>query len=151
MKILLAIDDSAYSTAAVDEVGKRLFPPGTEVRIITVVDTRAWASSPGIWGAVDVPYDMTDNSKFSQNLLNNAVKNLSENNPLVIVTTKLMEGSPKTAILEEAELWNADLIIVGSHGYGAIDRFLLGSVSHAVSLHAKCSVEIFRIKNKVNK
>ncbi len=50
-------------------------------------------------------------------------------------------------ILEEAENLETDLIIVGSHGYGAVKRFLLGSVSQAVALHAKCSVEIVRIKN----
>ncbi|MFV7236591.1 universal stress protein [Flavobacterium sp. ZB4R12] len=36
------------------------------------------------------------------------------------------------------------MIIVGSHGYGAIERFILGSVAHSVALHAKCSVEIVR-------
>lgn len=43
-----------------------------------------------------------------------------------------------------AEEFRADLIMVGSHGHGAIERFLLGSVSQAVALHAKCSVEIIR-------
>ena len=42
---------------------------------------------------------------------------------------------------------SADLIVVGSHGYGVWDRFLLGSVSQAVALHAKCSVEIVRVCN----
>ena len=53
---------------------------------------------------------------------------------------------PKEAILDEASRWNADLIVVGSHGRGGIDRFLLGSVSEAVALHATCSVEIIRQK-----
>ena len=60
------------------------------------------------------------------------------------VTTKVISGSPKEVILEEAEAFGADLIVVGSHGYGMLDRFLLGSVSQAVALHAKCSVEIVR-------
>ena len=38
----------------------------------------------------------------------------------------------------------ADLILVGSHGRGAAGRFLLGSVSTAIALHAPCSVEIVR-------
>lgn len=40
--------------------------------------------------------------------------------------------------------WNADLIMLGSHGKRGLDRFLLGSVSEAVSRHAPCSVEIVR-------
>jgi nucleotide-binding universal stress UspA family protein len=38
------------------------------------------------------------------------------------------------------------LIILGSHGYSGLQRFLLGSVSHAVAAHAHCSVEIVRAK-----
>lgn len=60
------------------------------------------------------------------------------------VTTKVLSGSPKEVILEEAEAFGADLIVVGSHGHGMLERFLLGSVSQAVALHAKCSVEIVR-------
>ena len=65
-------------------------------------------------------------------------------NPALTITTVVIEGSPKSVILKEAETFGADLIVVGSHGSGAVERFLLGSVSHAVSLHAKCSVEIVR-------
>jgi nucleotide-binding universal stress UspA family protein len=47
-------------------------------------------------------------------------------------------------ILEQSEAFGADLIVVGSHGLGNFERFLLGSVAQAVALHAKCSVEIVR-------
>ena len=47
-------------------------------------------------------------------------------------------------ILDEAQRWGADLIVVGSHGYRAWERFLLGSVSQMVVSHAKCSVEVVR-------
>jgi nucleotide-binding universal stress UspA family protein len=60
------------------------------------------------------------------------------------VTAKVLSGSPKSVILDEAEAFGADLIIVGSHGLGVIERLLLGSVSQTVALHAKCSVEIVR-------
>ena len=69
---------------------------------------------------------------------------MRQKNATLTVTTVVIEGSPKSVILEEADAFGADLIIVGSHGYGMIERFLLGSVSHAVALHAKCSVEIVR-------
>ena len=69
---------------------------------------------------------------------------MREKNPALTVTTVAIEGSPKSVILEEAEKFGADLIVVGSHGYGMVEGFLLGSVSNAVALHAKCSVEIVR-------
>jgi nucleotide-binding universal stress UspA family protein len=60
------------------------------------------------------------------------------------IDTAVRDGSPKNEIIEEAEQWGADLIVVGCHGYGNLKRFLLGSVSQAVAVHAPCSVEIVR-------
>ena len=60
------------------------------------------------------------------------------------ITTEVANGSAKDVILDEAERWGADLIVLGSHGYSGWRRFLLGSVSHAVATHARCSVEIVR-------
>jgi len=51
-------------------------------------------------------------------------------------------------IIEEAESFGADIIVLGSHGYGALESFLLGSVAQSVVLHAKCSVEIVRINKQ---
>lgn len=50
--------------------------------------------------------------------------------------------------MEEAEAFNADLIVAGSHGHGGLERFLLGSVSQTVAAHAKCSVEIVRRRGR---
>ena len=62
------------------------------------------------------------------------------------ITTMIKSGSAREVILDEAESWDADLIVLGSHGYSGWQRFLLGSVSHAVATHAHCSVEIVRQK-----
>src|SRR5690606_33806821 len=64
--------------------------------------------------------------------------------PGVAVAGKILEGAVEEVILEEARHWNADLIVVGSHGYNVVARRVLGSVSHALALHAPCSVEIVR-------
>jgi hypothetical protein len=55
-------------------------------------------------------------------------------------------GHPVQEIVDRAEHWGADLIVVGSHGYRGFKRLLLGSVSQAVASHAQCSVEIVRSK-----
>jgi nucleotide-binding universal stress UspA family protein len=62
------------------------------------------------------------------------------------IVGEIKRGSARNVILDEAEKWDADLIVLGSHGYGGLQRFLLGSVSHAVATHAHCSVEIVRRK-----
>lgn len=66
------------------------------------------------------------------------------------LTTMVIQGSPKQAIVEEAETWGADLIIMGSHGYGFWQRALLGSVSSSVVHHAPCSVLVVRLRKEVN-
>jgi nucleotide-binding universal stress UspA family protein len=57
-------------------------------------------------------------------------------------------ATPKELILSEAAEWNAGLLVVGSHGRRGVNRFLLGSVSEAIALHAKCSVEIVRVPHE---
>ena len=62
----------------------------------------------------------------------------------VEATRKLPRGEPRTHILDSAEAWGADLIVVASHGRRGLDRFLMGSVSEAVATYAPCSVEVIR-------
>jgi nucleotide-binding universal stress UspA family protein len=64
--------------------------------------------------------------------------------PDLEVEGECVTGTAKRVIIDEAEKWKADLIVVGSHGYPAWERLLLGSVSQAVVSHAKCSVEVVR-------
>jgi nucleotide-binding universal stress UspA family protein len=60
------------------------------------------------------------------------------------VDAQVVSGHPALCLIEQAESWLADLIVVGSHGMGPIDRFLLGSVSEHVLRHAPCSVLVVR-------
>ena len=60
------------------------------------------------------------------------------------LTTKVVTGNPPQVIVETAKEWNADLIVVGSHGRGFWKRMLVGSVSDAVLHHAPCSVLVIR-------
>ena len=62
------------------------------------------------------------------------------------VETAVSDGDPRSAIVDAAREWGADLIIVGSHGYTGVKRWLLGSVAQSVVSHAPCSVEVVRQK-----
>jgi nucleotide-binding universal stress UspA family protein len=54
------------------------------------------------------------------------------------------EDRPYRVILNEAEKWHANLIVLGSHGWSGFDRVIMGSVSEAVAFQANCSVEVIR-------
>ena len=146
MKIILAIDGSKHSKATVEEVASRPFPPNTFVRIVSAYESIPLKMRMEPMGALrEYHAEIERNAlKAAEQATKYAVKILRKKNPMLTITTIAVDGSPKSVILKEAEAFNADLIIVGSHGYGTVERFLLGSVSHAVSLHAKCSVEIVR-------
>ncbi len=143
MKILLAIDGSPCSEAAVAEVCRRPWPPQSEVRLLTVeppIDESLVAlDSATVFDAV-VAQQRVETVKR----LKHATDLFRSSAPGLLVTPVVREGWPKEVILDEAEHWGADLVVVGSHGYGAIQRFLLGSVSLAVATNAPCSVEIVR-------
>jgi nucleotide-binding universal stress UspA family protein len=60
------------------------------------------------------------------------------------IETAVREGDPRSVIVDEADEWGADLIVVGSHGRTGLTRWLLGSVAQAIVGHASCSVEVVR-------
>lgn len=142
MRILLATDGSAYSEAAVDELASRPVPIDSQVLVISVVELPSFPwTFPG--GGVDFDQQMQQTARAAVEEAVGRLKAGPESRKLNI-TSKVVFGSPKRVILEEADTYGADLIMIGSHGRGAWDRILLGSVSQAVAAHAKCSVEIVR-------
>jgi nucleotide-binding universal stress UspA family protein len=56
----------------------------------------------------------------------------------------VVEGDPKTQVVEYAKQCSADLIVVGSESDGRLKQILLGSVATAVVTHAHCSVLVIR-------
>jgi nucleotide-binding universal stress UspA family protein len=144
MKILLPIDDSKFSKAAVQAVIAQAHAKDTEVRVLHVVEPPSLLVARGMSG-----YDSTleavyeEETKQAQVLVAKAAETLRSHG--IKVTTAVQQGDPKSLIIDASEEWHADLIVLGSHGRKAMDRFLMGSVSEAIARHARCSVEIVRI------
>jgi len=146
MKILLAIDGSPCSEAAVAEVATRPWPANTEIRIVSAFEVPL-SPSPEAWAISSEYFDQMERvvREQAQAVVDAAALKIEAAlDQTLSVTTAVLIGPPRSAILEECENWQADLIVVGSHGYGPWQRFLLGSVSQAVVSHAKCSVEVVR-------
>jgi nucleotide-binding universal stress UspA family protein len=123
-RVLLATDGSETSMAAAEALAGRPWPEDSEFRIVTVEEP--WLIRP-----------------------TNAIRNINSAEEVLAsaglkATAAVLSGNPKEVILEEAKKWNADLIIVGSHGRRGFKRLLLGSVSEAVAMNAHCSVVVVR-------
>ena len=146
MKILLAVDGSVCSDAAAQELAKRPWPPQSEVKVITAVEIPApvgmepWAVSPDYFENVERSV-----RQAGQAVLDSALLKLQTiTDKTLKISSEIIQGSPAQVIVDEAESWGADLVIMGSRGLGIWNRLLLGSVSNAVVHHAKCSVEVVR-------
>jgi nucleotide-binding universal stress UspA family protein len=61
--------------------------------------------------------------------------------------TLVRVGQPQSAIVEEAKIWSADLIVLGTKGHKGMKRWLFGSVAHHVFVQAACSVEVVRARS----
>jgi nucleotide-binding universal stress UspA family protein len=144
MRILLPLDGSSFSDAAVNEVGQRPWPAGSEVKIVSAFQVPL-TPTPEVWALPAEYFETLERTarERAQEVVDAAVTKLTGLlDKAVSVTGAVLAGPPREAILDQADRWKADLIVMGSHGYGAWQRFLLGSVSQAVVSHAKCSVEV---------
>ena len=151
MKILLAVDGSPCSDAAVEEVGRRPWPDGSSILVLTTFElpspptAETWALPINFFEELDLALQ-----KQARNVVERAIEKLKPGlSKTISLDARILPGPPQSVILDEAEEWRADLIVVGSHGYHAWKRFLLGSVSHSVVSHAKCSVEVVRCRSAV--
>jgi nucleotide-binding universal stress UspA family protein len=148
MKILLAIDGSAGSLAAVEELASRPVAPGSSIRIVSAIEA-PFIPPPDGW-ALPESY-LNEMEKAAEEQAKSAVATaekriVAAHSKDAEITSTVIRGHAKEAIIDEAEKWGADLIVVGSHGYRAWQRFLLGSVSQAIASHAPCSVQIVRTR-----
>jgi nucleotide-binding universal stress UspA family protein len=144
MKIILAIDGSKFSEAAVQTVIEQARPQDTEIRVLHVVEPPSLLVAREMGGydpALDAVWEAE--TKQAETLVTKVADGLRSKG--LKVTTAVERGDPKSKIIDAASKWRADLIVVGSHGRKGLEHFLLGSVSEAVARHAGCSVEIVRI------
>ena len=144
MKILLAIDDSKFSEAAIKMVVAQARPQDTEVRVLHVLLPPSLLLGREM-GGYDPEFEAVWKAEREQAkaLVTKTTGMLRTSG--FNVTSSLEEGDPKSRIIDVASEWNADLIVLGSHGRKGLDRFLMGSVAESVARHASCSVEIVRL------
>jgi nucleotide-binding universal stress UspA family protein len=145
MKILVSTDGSEFSRAAVEKCCRIVVAPEkTAIKIVSVFE-------------VIEPLDISISPEFSEELETSAHKKaqkyaedaeaqLRERFPNIDLTTQISLGAPDEILIETARDWEADLIVIGSHGRGFWGRMLLGSITDSLVHHAPCSVLVVRRK-----
>ena len=147
MNVLLPIDESTCSEAAVDAVLTGFCAEETVVRVLHVIEwphglppALTFAEGPRAADCVLAAHE--DIRRRASALVDRAVARLQE--AQFLASACVVEGDARHTILDMAADWPADAIVIGSHGRTRLDRILLGSVSEGVARRAMCPVQVIR-------
>ena len=131
-KILVAVDGSPFSDAAVDQAISLGRICNSEIFVISVVDLYPEQMEVA-------PALVEKMSEEVRQHLDKAQKKVDESD-IPCETIVHMGGTPHSFIVQEAKDKGIDLIVMGTHGRSGIKRVLLGSVAQNVIAHAPCPV-----------
>ena len=139
-KILVAIDFSEQSDVAVERAHEFAAKTGATITLL-----HAW-QMPLFAGPEILVYGPGETRASLQDYLSRAARTRLEALRASLaargfgeeIRTELREGDPATVILELAK--DADLLVMGTHGRGALARFAMGSVAERVIRMAPCPV-----------
>lgn len=143
-KVLVAIDDDHFGNLIADFVCEHHWQAGTCFRLLTVLP---WMPpEKELRESLDLQHYVESTKKKRKALLDEFCQRIKKSNETVNceVEHEMLPGNIAETILQVAESWPADLLIVGSHGRKGVSLFLMGSVSAAVVSHAPCSVIVIR-------
>ncbi len=146
MRILLATDGSENAKAAVEWLTKWPPPPGSVVRVVTVVHRVipvAGIDYAGIYASWEALEEAREAElKAAQTIVDEASDYLAERG--FQVEKVVVEGDPGHELIEMAKEWKADAIVVGARGLSSIEALIIGSVAGKLVRHAPCAVIVVK-------
>lgn len=143
MKILIGYDGSDCSERMIWDLKHAGLPQQAETIVMSVAEH--WLAAPTSFGGVDVHFtEAPGEGENTRAMAEQAQSLISYHFPEWSINTAAMWGTPASKLVEKADDWQPDLVVVGSHGRGVVARFFLGSVSQKVLHEAHCSVRIAR-------
>lgn len=141
MKVLVAVDDSPFSRAAIDYVKRATWPPDVEFEVVSATPP-IWVG-PGEAVAADAITELNlQQERYHRDIAEQGAAELQK--AKLRATAGPLSGDPRHALVDEARRLNAELIVMGSRGHSGVAKILLGSVASHVVTHAPCSVLVVR-------
>jgi nucleotide-binding universal stress UspA family protein len=132
--IVVGVDGSEPSLDALRWAARQSRLTGATLRVLTT-----WEVSVGTGWAATFPVDY-DPEAIAKQVLDAAISSVLGPSPDIAVERTVEEGHAGPVLLAAAS--GADLLVVGSHGHGAIAGVLLGSVSEHLVRHAPCAIVV---------
>ena len=147
--VLIATDGSEQSLKAARYL-RSLLDPASLDRITVLAVIRPLAAVPfaSDFGEEEHVVQQADDpggysfQRAAQEAVERVAQELRDMTPNVVTTVR--GGAPADQIIRAADEFEADLIVVGGRGKGAIEAIVLGSVAYRVLHHAPCPVLVTR-------
>jgi nucleotide-binding universal stress UspA family protein len=130
-RVLVPLDGSSFGEAALRPAVAMVRRSGGELRLVSVQET-GWTSPRR-----DVQADMR---RWRAEYLTRVGRTFLD----VPSSAVVREGTAEREILEEAESWGADVVVMSTHGRGAVSRFWLGSVADHCLRNARLPLMLVR-------
>ncbi|KAB5527438.1 hypothetical protein DKX38_021285 [Salix brachista] len=157
--MVVGIDDSEHSTYGLEWTLDHFFTPSLSSNSLfklVVVHAKPSASSAvgfaGPGAGEILPFVESDLKKTAARVVEKA-KEICTSKSVYIISASLqasdvifevVEGDARNVLCEAVDKHHASILVVGNHGYGAIKRAVLGSVSDYCAHHAHCTVMIVK-------
>ena len=151
-RYLVALDGSTNSRLVIDSIMSRPWPPDSQFQLISVVPEPKSVFHSRWFKDVQVDEKHAElyasQKKVCEELVNEYASKLETKASKGKVTHHVLEGNARSLILQIAQDWPADMIILGAHDHDkTILEHFLGSVAQAIVNNADCSIEIVRTRS----
>lgn len=150
MRILLALDRSRDSTAAVSLLSRLRLRPGSSLFVLHVVEVSSalidWSLGISPLARREVDCIRAETAQAAKAWIRRVEAPFLKKT--MRVRNLVSEGMPASEVVKAIERYHVDLVVLGTRGLSGVTRFLLGSVSEQVLLHAPCSVLVVRVRGR---
>ncbi len=136
-QIVVALDGSEHSHRALENAKHLAECSGATLWLV-----HAFVHTSDLWGHDKYDELVMQRKTAGQDILDEAREKLGETT--FDIHEELLEEPAAEAILNVAEVRNADLIVMGTRGHGSLQGMLVGSVGNKVLNHAHCPVMLVR-------
>lgn len=143
MKILMGYDGSACADAAIEDLRRAGLPATAQVLVVCVADGNL-PSPDELTPEAESDTSWRSKLEGAEKLAQKAGNTIASYFPQWTVSAEGLWGSPAQILLDSAEWWHPDLIVIGSHGRSRVARLFLGSVSLELVHKAASSVRVAR-------
>ncbi len=143
MKILIAVDDSPHSERAVEFVTRMRWPAGSRVIVVTACHPAVAAVTAIYPGAMSLPLESFQEQRRKAQAVVDRAQGLLRRAGFA-TEGRIVEGDPRECLMRVVQDLSVDLLVMGSHGRGALGRALMGSLSSHAVTHIPCSVLVVK-------